>query len=286
MSDHPASPSPNYVSAHARAAFERDGFYLLRPLFNPKDTAEWRDRINTTFDLPTGHAAAPAIAGATHTLADGITTNSEFWPIIFNDRLLSTVRALIGDEIRYTQHSDLHINLPGGRWHRDNACRDFGVGDDWNECAQPYRVVRVAIYLSDFENSGSSLVVLPGTHRRETRLGRHEYILWNKARTFMRKHGHNDKLPHWFITNPRRVIRTQPGDCVIFDQRLTHAGGVLDGRNPKYAMYLSYGLDNSHSQNHRAFFIDRPTYSRELPPKLEAKLAAHNLLLGRTPAAA
>ena len=73
------------------------------------------------------------------------------------------------------------------------------------------------------------------------------------------------------------------GDCIIFDQRLTHAGGVLGGPNPKYAMYLSYGLDNTHSQNHRAFFLNRPTYSRELPPKLEAKLAAHNLLLGHKP---
>ncbi|HCP00178.1 MAG TPA: hypothetical protein DIT35_01675 [Rhodospirillaceae bacterium] len=272
-------PNESSSALTARANFERTGFHLLRPLFSSEESAAWRDRINAIFGLPAGDAAIPAIAGATHTLADGITTNREFWPIIFNERLLSAVRGLIGDNIRYTQHSDLHINLPGGRWHRDNACREFGVGQDWDERTEPYRVVRIAIYLSDYTDSGSSLAVLPGTHRRESRLGRYEYMLWNKARTFMRKRGHNDKVPHWFITNPRRVIRTQPGDCVIFDQRLTHAGGTLGAQSPKYAMYLSYGIDNSHSRNHRSFFLDRPTYSRNLPTELKTKLAETNLLL-------
>ncbi|MBT6405267.1 MAG: hypothetical protein HOK11_12635 [Rhodospirillaceae bacterium] len=286
MSENSSSGAQAEITPAARDAFERDGFHLIRPLYSRDEAGAWRDRINAIFDLPTGDAAAAAIAGSTHTLADGITTNEEFWPVIFYDRLLSTVRALLGDDIRYTQHSDLHINLPGGRWHRDSACREFGVGEDWDERETPYRVVRIAIYLSDFADSGSSIVVLPGTHRRETRLGRREYVLWNKARSFMRKRGHNDMVPHWFLTNSRKVIQTQPGDCVIFDQRLTHAGGVLGGANPKYAMYLSYGLDNKHSRNHRAFFLDRPTYSRNLPADLKAKLADHNLLLTQAQIAA
>ena len=279
MSSNAVAETNAEILPAARDAFARDGFRLLRQLYSQTEAAQWRDQINTIFGLPTGDDAAAAIAGATRTLADGITTNEEFWPVIFNDRLLTTVRALIGDDIRYTQHSDLHINLPGGRWHRDNACREFGVGEDWDERTQPYRVVRIAIYLSDFSDSGSSLVVLPGTHRRETWLGRREYVIWNKVRSLMRKYGHNDVIPHWFLTNPRKVIRTKPGDCIIFDQRLTHAGGVLGGAYPKYAMYLSYGLDNAHSRNHRAFFLDRPTYSRNLSALLEAKLADHNLLL-------
>lgn len=267
------------LSADARAAFERDGYYLLRPLFDADEAAQWCERINTVFELPTGAAATAAIAGNTITLADGVTTNEAFWPVIFNERLLATTRALLGDDIRYTQHSDLHINLPGGRWHRDSACRDFGVGPDWDESQAPYRVVRIAIYLTDYRNSGSSIVVLPGSHRSETAIERREYVSWNKLRTALRRRGRNDWLPHWFLSRPRKVIRTQPGDCVIFDQRLMHAGGVLHGPQPKYAIYLSYGLDNRHSQNHRAFFLDRPTYSRDLPPALGAQLAESGLLL-------
>jgi len=189
------------------------------------------------------------------------------------------VRALIGNEIRYTQHSDLHINLPGGRWHRDNANRDYGVGPDWDETEQPYRVVRVAIYLSDHNESNSSLVVLPGSHRRETRRARTEYVIWNKLRGFLRRRGRNNLLSHHFLTTPRHVLRTQPGDCVIFDQRLMHAGGVIHGPEPKYAIYLSFGIDNQHSRNHRAFFLDRPTYSPNLPVALRARLSENGLLL-------
>jgi len=269
----------DFVTPDERAAFERDGYHLIRPLFSAAEAADWRNRINATFDIPPEPQGTESISGSTHTLADGVTTREEFWPIIFNERLLATVRGLIGNDIRYTQHSDLHINLPGGRWHRDNACRDFGVGKDWDESTTPYRVVRVAIYLSDHDTSGSSLVVLPGSHRRESWTTRREYVLWNRTRSFLRKRGQNDLVPHWFFTSPRRVIRTQPGDCVIFDQRLTHAGGVVRGRDPKYAIYLSYGLDNEHSHNHRNFFLERPTYSRDLPAGLRAKLDTSGLLL-------
>lgn len=274
---HASKPDP--VTPGERAAFERDGYHLLRPLFTAAEAAEWRNRINHVFEFPAEPNATPQIAGATHTRADGVTTNDDFWPVIFNERLLASVRALIGDDIRYTQHSDLHINLPGGRWHRDSACRDFGVGADWDESEVPYRVVRVAIYLSDHTQSNSSLVVLPGSHRHESRLRRAEYVFWNKIRSFLRRRGKNDWLPHWFLSGPRRVVRTQPGDCVIFDQRLLHAGGVIGGAEPKYAIYLSFGIDNQHSRNHREFFLNRPTYNPHLPDALRARLKDHGLLL-------
>lgn len=274
-----ATDQSEAVSSAEVAAFERDGYHLLRPLFSPEEATEWRERINRVFDLPAGEAGARAVDGKTFTLADGVTINKAFWPIIFNERLLATVQSLIGDDIRYTQHSDLHINLPGGRWHRDSACRDFGVGPDWEEQEAPYRVVRVAIYLSLNADSGSSLVVLPGTHRRESATLRREYQTWNRMRTILRRHGQNDLVPHWFFSGPRKVIRTRPGDCVIFDQRLLHAGGVVGGPQPKYAIYLSYGLDNRHSRNHRSFFLNRPTYNPTLPDELASQLTTSGLLL-------
>jgi hypothetical protein len=270
---------PGTLTADERAKFDKDGYHIVEGLFSRDEAREYRNKLNATFDLPTGDNAQRQIGTQTHTLADGITKLENFWPVIFNDRLLSSVRTLLGDDIRYTQHSDLHINLPGGRYHRDNACREFGVGPDWDETDETYKVVRIAIYLSDHDESGSSLVILPGTHRRESRIMRREYVTWNQLRSVMRRHGHNDRLPHLFFSSPKRVIKTRPGDCAIFDQRLMHAGGVLRGPKPKYAMYLSYGVDNSHSRNHRAFFLNRPTYSPTLPDELEAKLKVSGLLL-------
>jgi hypothetical protein len=269
------------VSPEDKQRFDEDGYHLLKSLLSPDEAKEYRRLIRNCFDLPDEEVTSEAIGSRTYDMADGVTKRPEFWPLIFNERLLGTIRALIGDDIRYTQHSDLHINLGGGRYHRDSRCREFGVGPDWDESAEPYRVVRVAIYLADYDDSTSAIVLLPGTHRRESMLTRYEYRFWNKARVFFRRYGLNEKLPHKFFSGPMVTHRTKPGDCAIFDQRLLHAGGSLTGSHPKYGAFLSYGLDNHHSQNHRQFFLERPnsTYTRDIPPELRQKLEEENLYL-------
>lgn len=264
-----------------KARYERDGYIVVPGLLDPQEAVNYRRAIANVFELPRCDVTT-AIDGATMTLADGVTSMPEFWPLIFNPRLLDAVRAVLGPDIRYTQHSDLHINLPGGRWHRDNAYREFQIGPDWDESQEPYRVARVAFYLSDYAESGSSLMILPGSHRKESRLNRREYSAWNRLRSIFRRRGQNDRVPHLFFSRPSIRLKTKPGDCVIFDQRLMHAGGVLRGREPKYAIYLAYGVENQHSRNHRAFFLNRPTYTRNLPSALSDRLSATGLLLSDT----
>jgi len=157
--------------------------------------------------------------------------------------------------------------------------REYGVGPDWDESKEPYKVVRVAIYLSEHRDSGSSIIVLPGSHRKESWLNNREYVFWNKLRSFARKHDRNDLLPHLFFSGRKVTVKTEPGDCIIFDQRLLHAGGVLRNAKPKYAMFLSYGIDNAHSRYHRSFFLKRPTYSPDVPDTLREHLKSEHLLL-------
>ena len=175
------------VTAADKTTFERDGYHLVRSILGVEQAGHFRKCINRVFGLPPEELNNTQINGGTFTLADGVTNTSDFWPVIFNERLLDTVRQLLGDDIRYTQHSDLHINLHGGRYHRDSACREFGVGPDWDESEVPYKVARVAIYLSDHTDSGSSIVVLPGSHRFESWFNKREYVAWNRLRTFARR---------------------------------------------------------------------------------------------------
>jgi hypothetical protein len=69
------------------------------------------------------------------------------------------------------------------------------------------------------------------------------------------------------------------GDCVIFNQRLYHTGNRPVG--PKYAMFLSYGVENEHSRNHvRYYRHERKDLNYQKPlPELEQKLRDQNLLL-------
>ena len=47
-------------------------------------------------------------------------------------------------------------------------------------------------------------------------------------------------------------VRTEPGDCVIFNQRLYHSASPMAG--PKYAVFLSYATENSHGRNHMGYY--------------------------------
>ena len=270
----------NKVSKKDKKKFFEDGYYIIPSLFSSSDAKSLRHKLNKIFNFPEKDITSDEISYRTYALADGVTKESAFWPIIFNEKLVSSVRSLLGDDIRYVQHSDLHINLGGGSYHRDSSCREFGSSPDWDESNEPYKIVRVAIYLSDYEDSGSSLELLPCSHRKESRLNRFEYTLWNMMRVKFRKFGFNEYLPHWFLSRKKNTIKTKPGDCIIIDQRLMHAGGGLSRKNyPKYAIFLAFGVDNSHTRNHKNFYQDKPTYEKNIPVALKAMLKEKNLLL-------
>ena len=76
----------------------------------------------------------------------------------------------------------------------------------------------------------------------------------------------------FFINKKKINFKSNAGDCVIFDQRILHAGGILKGNQPKYSIFLSYGIKNSHSRNHKNFYLSRPTYTKKIPNKLRQKL--------------
>ena len=128
------------------------------------------------------------------TLADGATKDPDFWPLITHKRLVSIIRELIGSDARYTQHSDLHVHHGTVGWHRDSKDRSFGHGSDWDETKDRTGWLRVAIYLQSYEESGSKLGVIAGSHRRESALTRLELKAANQTRRLL---GRADVLPRY-----------------------------------------------------------------------------------------
>ena len=74
-------------------------------------------------------------------------------------------------------------------------------------------------------------------------------------------------------------IRTEPGDCLVFNQRLYHSASPI--RGPKYAMYLSYSADNEHAQNHLRYyrFLRKDLNYGPIPPELAGRLRDHDLYM-------
>src|SRR5262245_51994723 len=110
-----------------RSQFSEDGFAVVRGLLDPSEVAAYIARLQT-------------LAGAADrwTEPDGVNRHSEFWPIIFNERLLETIREILGPAVCYLPHTDLHVGFSSFSWHRDSVTRSFGDGADWDESAVPY----------------------------------------------------------------------------------------------------------------------------------------------------
>jgi hypothetical protein len=285
--------------------FEERGYLVIRRLFSPEDAAYYRAEIQKLSGIGDEDYGKKVF-----TCPDGITQNRPFWPLIYGERLVETVRTLLGPTVRYTQHSDLHAHVASpapdhrwiGGWHRDSACRDFNIGPDWDESLAPYRIIRVAIYLQTYAESHSSLGVVPGSHRFEQKLSGNAHRFWTCVlgaeyrikRTLWRMglreepYYYHPWFQHW--TRPPRWpilsrptdpvwIKTEPGDCIIFSQRLYHSASAITG--PKYALYLSYSTNDEHARNHLRYYryLRKDLNYGPIDPELADILKQHDLYM-------
>jgi hypothetical protein len=240
------------TGAELSARFEKDGYIIVPRLLDAGGAAHYRALLQRESAISDGDFDPTAPTRVSWDRPDGVTTTPDFWPLIFDPRLLEAVHAVIGPDARYTQHSDLHVNRGAPGWHRDSAHRRFGQGPDWDESRTPYKIARVAIYLQSYAESHSALGIIPGSHRKESLLNRAELLALSQANKLLR-HRARQPLPGHFVSMRAVWIKTEPGDCVIFNQRLLHSAGRIIG--PKYAIFMSYGAENEHSRRHRHYYM-------------------------------
>jgi hypothetical protein len=289
--------------SNLKQQLENRGYVVVRGLLSLQEAAYYR------FEIQKLSGVGDADCGTKRfECADGVSKNRQFWPLIDHPKLIAAIREMLGPAARYTQHSDLHAHRGGVAWHRDSACRTFGVGPDWEESQEPYLVLRVAIYLQTYAESHSSLGVIPCSHRYEKTVGGREAAIWRRvfaAREIaISKWGRLTRVerlpdemrlrnfPNMLVRTRPRVgflpwpppqwpiwIRTEPGDCVIFNQRLYHSAAPLAG--PKYAVFLSYAAENRHARNHLGYYrhFRHELNYRALEPELAARLDNKGLLM-------
>ena len=137
----------------------------------------------------------------------------------------------------------------------------------------------MAIYLTDYKDTKSSLIVLPGSHKNQSKVMSFEIKINNFIRSKLRKIKLDKLYPHFLISKKIVKIKTNPGDLIIFDQRLLHAGGnTFAYFMPKYSIFLGYGKRNAHTLNHENFYKSRDGYKKLIPEKLKILLDENNLL--------
>jgi hypothetical protein len=241
--------------------YETKGYTVLRGLLSPEESQHYREVLQR-------------LSGRTDAdwqrkwgLNDGLNKCPEFQPLAFNERLLATVRDMLGTPIRFVQHSDLLVHRPTPRFHRDNENRRFGTGYEWTDKSTPFKAVRCAVYLQSYAESGAELGLVPGSHKFEADLpfvARYFHIGVNKILYSVVPELKSRPLPVMVQTDPNgsrltytapEWIRTEPGDCVIFDPRVYHSANYL--RGPKYAIFFSYGADDIHCRRYTSYYLHR-----------------------------
>ena len=177
---------------------------------------------------------------------------SESWEFIANERLLNSIRNLLGPEIFYLHTFSTRREKEGDfeySWHRDNPCRLFGKGPDWDK-SEPYNVLTAIIYLSSSDVTGSGLNLIPFSHKRTFTLSNILRVLHYRTKYISLFKSIRNILPRFLVGVN---IKTSPGDCVIFLANMLHTG--IPTRSLRKAMLFQYGIDNKHSKNYVNYII-------------------------------
>lgn len=270
-----------------RQQFQKDGFVVIRELLMPEEVNFYVERLSALsgiskedFNSKERGVYRDGTRGS-YNLPDGVTKTPDFWPLICNERLLATVRELLGLDVRFLQHTDLHVGFSAVSWHRDNVNRKFNVGPDWDEKRVPYKIVRVGLYLQNYEESHFRLGFIPGTHRPSNitpwrRLSEAK-LEWIGALSYISK-----ELQMWAAN--ATWVETNPGDAIIFDPRTLHSGSYIIG--PKYSAFVAYGIENKHFYDHHNYYrhIRSELGYQDIPAALAEQLLAAGLLQENMPA--
>ena len=223
-----------------RNNFFKKGYCVVREVISPEKVEKYQKLIKNK----SNELNAPVF--------EGIHNFKEFWDVIANEEILNILKKLLNnDNIKYlysasARHESNYDSFPFS-WHRDNVCRLFGIGPDWN-LKETFNIIRVAIYLSPYEKVKSGLNVIPYSHKRR-------FTFSNILRIF---HWRTKYSNNFFILKIRKIIekiigvniKTDSGDCVFFIASLMHSGiPATEKCDTRNAIFLTFGTDNIHSEN-------------------------------------
>ena len=72
------------ISPDDKKAFRRDGFFQLKAFLNEGNVKHYLREIDDILGLAENSHALTSVSKETHTMADGVTKNSQLWPLIFH----------------------------------------------------------------------------------------------------------------------------------------------------------------------------------------------------------
>ncbi len=218
------------LSADQVATFEREGYLLIPNVFSAAEIEALRAaifRLNGNPKLVFSARDATKFRGSLFNYRD-------LQMVPFDDRLLDIVRSVLGDSLVYFGDSSVQMGQGPRGLHRDNIHRFNPIGPDW---VGPYPLVRMGVYIGDFETQSGGLKLVPRSHR--------PLVPFLSSRTLQRL-----SRATRFLTPPFRWGRdlvavfqggenvpSHSGDVLIWSFRLLHSGNAVKlKRFPRWAL--------------------------------------------------
>ncbi|MFX4228255.1 MAG: methyltransferase domain-containing protein [Porticoccaceae bacterium] len=224
--------------------FSLNGFLVYRNLLKKDEVDGLRDHLKNKY-----------LGDKEKALFNDLANNiPELIEYIADERVLGFVQKAIGHKAKFLQCSDLHFNHNVYGWHRDSASRDYG-GVDWDSTLGKYTCIKVIVYL---ECSNFGLAVVPGSHKYP--IPQEELKQQEKKPIFI-KERESSRLFSFDTKNWRVVIPLmEPGDAIVFDERLFHKGYPLVDLSSERKNYLKQLGISKFAENKTTFCF---TYGRE-----------------------
>ena len=175
----------------------------------------------------------------------------EYWDLITNKKILEKVRNLLGtDDIYYLYNSKSVLQRTNKdlSWHRDNVCRTYNKGEDWDK-GENYNIIRVAIYLSSQKDTNSGLQVISASHKNNSLI----CLILRTLRKKLKFLNFNKLFRKFFDHLVGTKIKVDMGDCIFFVASLYHA--AMKTNDTRRAIFLSYGTKNLHAENYTNYYF-------------------------------
>lgn len=213
------------ISDEQRAAFERDGYFIVRDAIAPP----LLDRLDEAMDRVYAQEQA---AGNLHPddaslhLMGFLHRDRTFLELLELPTVLPMVWGLLGWNIHaYHHHLDVHPPIQQSRqkvwrWHQDGGRQNLEIE---TEPQRPLLSIRTAFWLSDVSQPGrGNFMCIPGSHHT-SRLPRPDQ-------------------PQLGFEDPAGAIEVCPnrGDVVVFDRRLYHARSDNNSQTTRRALFIGW----------------------------------------------
>ena len=220
----------------SREHLEKYGYFVKKNLFNTEEVEKLKSVMEKIH------------INNNKTIINDLQNYEETWEFLVNDKLLDSLKELIGEKIYYLHTGITRRENPkdiksSWGWHRDNPCRRFGFGPDWNK-SKPYDVISAIIYLSDSRITKSGLKIIPYSHKTSLSISNILRVISSKMKSI--------KLLNFFRGVIEKfvgiTIKTQPGDAVFFYANVLHTATTT--KSLRQNIISQFGTENEHSKNY------------------------------------